>query len=298
MPDDRLAGARPGRDTTSEATRLDASSPAWRPFVSPRRYEQVASTNALLVEEARAGALEGTVLVAESQSAGRGRLGRRWLDPPGGSLLCSVLFRPRFSSEDWFLAPLVVSLAARAACAEVAGVELSCKWPNDLVALPDDLKVAGVLAEAVAEGVGGAPSALVVGIGLNCNWPDGFPPAGKEGAEIAARATSLDRLAGGPVSKKRIEAAMLAEISARWGELNGAGDSFSQLRARLLSEYRASCATLGQMVRVEMSGGSVSGRAVAVADDGRLVVAGERGAMAVEVGDVVHLRPSGPLAER
>lgn len=291
MPDERLAGLRPGRDTTGQATRPVAPSPVWRPFCSPERLAEVPSTNLALAERAKEGAPEGTVLLAESQSAGRGRLGRRWLDPPGGSILCSLLFRPRLPLEEWFLAPMAVSLAARAACEQVAGAETACKWPNDLVSLPDGLKLAGVLAETVGETPGSAPRALVVGIGLNCNWPADFPPAGLEGDELATRATSLDRLTGRPVDKSALEAALLSEVARRWHPLAEAG--LAPGKAALLSEFRAACATLGQQVRVELPTGAVEGEALAIEEDGRLRVATEVGEATFGVGDVVHLRPKG-----
>src|SRR5579875_1841362 len=82
----------------------------WRPFRTPVRLEEIGSTNTELVARARAGAPEGTVLLAERQTAGRGRLGRRWLDHPGGSVLCSVLFRPAWPTDRLFLAGWVVAL--------------------------------------------------------------------------------------------------------------------------------------------------------------------------------------------
>src|SRR5580698_1491786 len=109
-----------------------------------RRFEQVDSTNTYLRAEARLGAPEGVVAVADHQSAGRGRLDRRWEAPAGSSLLMSVLFRPEFDPAELHLCTAAVALAAVAACREVAGVEAVLKWPNDL--LVGDLKLAGVLA--------------------------------------------------------------------------------------------------------------------------------------------------------
>lgn len=277
-------------DTTGQAICPPPESPVWLPFVTPERLGEVTSTNALLAERAAEGAPEGTVLIAESQTAGRGRLGRSWLDPAGGSLLCSILFRPEFGPTDWFLALTTVSLAAGAACAEVTGAEVACKWPNDLVS-PEGRKLAGVLAEAVAPPRPGERGGLVVGIGLNCNWPPDFPPRDEEGAEIAARATSLDRLVGAPVDNAALAERLLQLVAERWGELSRPA-SFTAAKGRLLSDYRKACATLGQRVRVELPGSVIEGRAVAVGDDGYLVVATEEGERAVGVGDVIHLRAS------
>src|SRR4051812_27340870 len=109
-----------------------------------------------------AGAPEGLAAVADHQTAGRGRLGRAWVAPPGASLLLSVLFRPDLAPERLHLTTAAVALAAAEACEAVAGVLPVLKWPNDL--LVGDRKLAGVLAESRLP-------AVVVGIGLNVNWP-------------------------------------------------------------------------------------------------------------------------------
>ena len=126
-------------------------------FADVRRFPSIDSTNRYLLDEARAGAPEGVVAVADHQTAGRGRLGRRWEAPAGTNLLASVLLRPDLRAEERHLASAVVCLAGRQAARQVAGVTLAVKWPNDLVA-PDGRKVAGVLAEAdlsEATGTGG-----------------------------------------------------------------------------------------------------------------------------------------------
>ena len=111
-----------------------------------RRFEEIDSTNAYLRREARAGAPEGVVAVADHQSAGRGRMDRRWESPPGASLLVSVLFRPEFDPSELHLCTAALALAAAEACRRVAGVDAVIKWPNDL--LVGNAKLAGVLAEA------------------------------------------------------------------------------------------------------------------------------------------------------
>lgn len=221
------------------------------------RLDETGSTNDDLVRMARDGAPAGTVLVADHQTAGRGRLDRRWEAPPGANLLASLLFRPGDAAPHrctW-----TVALAARAACASCAGVTPVLKWPNDL--LVDGRKLAGILAESV-------DGAVVVGIGLNVAWaPDG---ATYLAAESSARPSPSDVLA-----------AMLAEID----RLSAAG------APALAAEYRGALATIGTEVRVERTGlGPLHGRAVDVLDDGRLVVATVDGDVAVFAGDVVHLR--------
>src|SRR5580693_5772274 len=140
-----------------------------------RRFAEIDSTNTYVLDQARLGAAEGLVAVAEHQSAGRGRLDRRWESPPGASLLVSVLFRPDLDPSELHLCTAAMALAAAEACRQVAGVGPVLKWPNDV--LVNEEKLAGVLAEASFDrdpgldaGAGGVV-AVVVGLGLNIDWP-------------------------------------------------------------------------------------------------------------------------------
>jgi BirA family biotin operon repressor/biotin-[acetyl-CoA-carboxylase] ligase len=244
------------------------------------------STNSELAARAAAGAPEGTVLLADRQTAGRGRLGRRWVDHPGGSVLCSILFRPAWAAERWHLAGWVVALAAIDAVREETGVECRCKWPNDLLA-PDGKKLAGVLAE-----VNPPTHALVVGIGINCNWPEEFPAPGQPDAqEIAARATSLDRITGRRVDRDALAEAMLRHVARRWPPLDpSARVPDARAAAALAREYRVACSTIGSLVNVELPSEQVSGRALDIDDGGRLLVDVGSCIRTIETGDVVHLR--------
>ena len=132
-----------------------------------RWLDEVDSTNTSVRDQARQGAAEGLVVVADHQTAGRGRLDRTWESPPGANLLASVLLRPQCEAADVHLCTEAVALAAADACREVAGVEPVLKWPNDL--LVGGRKLAGVLAEA--EFSGGTLVAVIVGIGINVAWP-------------------------------------------------------------------------------------------------------------------------------
>ena len=116
-------------------------------FTDIRRFDSIDSTNRYLLDEARRGAPDGVVAVADHQSAGRGRLGRSWEAPPGSNLLLSVLLRPDLPVGDRHLASAAVALAAAEAVDAVTGVRVGIKWPNDLLG-PDGRKLAGVLAEA------------------------------------------------------------------------------------------------------------------------------------------------------
>jgi BirA family biotin operon repressor/biotin-[acetyl-CoA-carboxylase] ligase len=238
-----------------------------------RWFEEIDSTNSYLRDQARLGAPEGLVAVADHQTAGRGRLDRRWESPPGANLLASVLLRPRCDPDDLHLGTGALALAARDACAQVAGVEARLKWPNDL--LVGGAKVAGVLAEV--EFAGGPPAAVVAGIGLNVAWP---------GPEEAG-GTCLDDVGGAaqPVDKKILLGALLEALGPRRAQLEEAVG-----RRELADEVRRHCATLGREVRVSLPAEEVTGRAVAIDDEGRLVVETASGTRLISAGDVVHLR--------
>jgi BirA family transcriptional regulator, biotin operon repressor / biotin---[acetyl-CoA-carboxylase] ligase len=244
----------------------------WAGTWDVRRFDEIDSTNAYLRGEARRGAREGVVAVADHQSAGRGRLDRRWEAPAGASLLASMLFRPEFDPAELHLLTAAVALAAAEACREVAGVGPVVKWPNDL--LVGEAKLAGVLAEA--EFVDPAAGAVVVGIGLNVDWPG---PDGVEG-------TCLRDLSGGPVDRAVLLDALLSALSTRRGMLDTAPG-----RREVAAELRERCATLGRRVRVELAAEAVVGVAVEVDDAGHLVVRTATGTRTVSAGDVVHLRP-------
>jgi len=234
-------------------------------------FDQIDSTNTYVREQARDGTPEGLVVVADHQTAGRGRLGRRWETPPGVNLLASVLLRPNIDPAALHLCTTAVALAAMDACQEVAGVGAVLKWPNDL--LVDGAKLAGILAEA--EFAGADLAAVVVGIGINVGWP-GPPEAG---------GTSLEAAAGSPVDRRVLLHALLAALGQHRSQLD-----FSAGRRALAEEGRRRCATLGQHVRVTLEAEVITGRAVAVDDSGRLVVETPTGSRRVTAGDVVHLR--------
>jgi BirA family transcriptional regulator, biotin operon repressor / biotin---[acetyl-CoA-carboxylase] ligase len=229
-----------------------------------RWFDSLDSTNRYLLDEARRGAPEGLVVVADYQTAGRGRRDRGWVAAPGASLLVSVLLRPSLTPERTPLVAMACGVAMAEAVARVAGFAPGLKWPNDLVV--NDRKLAGILAEADGD-------AVVVGAGVNVEWWD-FPP------ELAETATACNVEAGHPVDRRDLLESFLAELDRRSGDLDG-----------VVEEYRARLATLGRRVRVERSGGDLVGRAVGVGGTGELRLEDDHGAVVeVHVGDVVHLR--------
>jgi BirA family transcriptional regulator, biotin operon repressor / biotin---[acetyl-CoA-carboxylase] ligase len=282
--------------------------------------EVTGSTNADLLARAAAGAAEGTVLAAEQQSAGRGRLGRAWVAPPRAALTFSVLLRPRDvprARHVWL--PLLAGLATAEAVRAAARVDARLKWPNDVLAGAGNAlaggsgpaaaggqaspaaaggqaspaaaggqagmgvppgKLGGILAEATAD-------AVVIGIGLNVSTEPGeLPPPGP--GSLAA--TSL-RAAGSPSPDRGVLlAAILAAFERRYRAWSSAfGDPE---RSGLRADYTRLCATIGSRVRVELPGGGrLAGLATGVDADGRLLVRTARGAdVPVAAGDVVHVR--------
>jgi BirA family biotin operon repressor/biotin-[acetyl-CoA-carboxylase] ligase len=237
------------------------------------------STNADLLVRAASGEPEGAVLVAEQQSAGRGRLGRAWVSPPRVALTFSVLLRPApvpRARLGWL--PLLAGVAVAAAVRDVAAVDAQLKWPNDVLAGPG--KLAGILAEAAGE-------AVVVGIGVNVSTERAELPPPGPGALAATslrleRAQSLDRTV--------LLAEILAGLERRyraWSQVFGDTE-----RSGLRADYTALCATLGRRVRVELPGGRLlDGLAAGVDADGRLLVSVPPDPdLPVAAGDIVHLR--------
>ena len=224
------------------------------------------STNAEALRLAAAGEPEGLVVVADAQTAGRGRLGRSWWAEPGTALLASWLVRPLLAPERRPLLSLVAGVAAANAVRAGGGVTVRLKWPNDL--LLEGRKLGGILAESDASG------AVVVGLGLNVRQ-ETFPD------ELRDTATSL--VAGGGRAPERawLLAATLSGFGARMASPEDA-----------LADYRDLCATLGERVRVERNDAeALEGEATEITDSGALVVSTPSGPVTVAAGDVVHLRP-------
>jgi BirA family transcriptional regulator, biotin operon repressor / biotin---[acetyl-CoA-carboxylase] ligase len=227
------------------------------------------------------------VLVAEEQTAGRGRLGRTWVAPPGAALTFSMLLRPAWvptGKLGWL--SLLAGVSVATALRSVAGVEAALKWPNDVLA--GGSKLAGILAEASGD-------AVVIGIGLNVSTtPDELPPRGP-GSLPATSVYAEGLRTGRPVVLDRVQllSGILLAFERRcvtWRNDHG------KIRA-IRPEYRELCTTVGRDVRVEQPGGQVlSGRAVDVDSDGRLVVLvpspapGAPARVAVAAGDVIHVR--------
>jgi BirA family biotin operon repressor/biotin-[acetyl-CoA-carboxylase] ligase len=237
-----------------------------------RVVAEVPSTNAVVAAEARAGAAEGLVVVAERQTAGRGRLGRTWETPTRAGLTFSMLLRPSAPPAVWSLASLFVATAVVEAVRGVAHVDATVKWPNDVLT-PSGGKVAGLLAEA-------ADGALVVGVGLNVSTRRDELPVATATSLAVEGARSLDRA----VLLKEILRAVERRYRT-WIGANGAPEA-------VLPPYREICETIGRHVRLELPGGAaVTGTVTGVDDAGRVVVRDYAGLERPwAAGDVVHLR--------
>ena len=235
-------------------------------------HESVGSTNDLAFAAASRGAGEVHAVVADEQTAGRGRRGRAWQAPSGSSLLVSLLLRPTVAPARWGLLPLLVGEAlSRVVAPLVPRCSVGLKWPNDV--LVDGRKAAGILVEA-RHGV------VVVGMGVNVDWRGVARP------DELAGAVSLAEAAGGQVDRWRLLAAFVGVFSRAYRGWSSDPGGF-------LSAYRGVCATLELEVAVQLADGTVRGRAVEVDDDGALLVetnAGDR--VPCVAGDVVHVRPT------
>jgi BirA family transcriptional regulator, biotin operon repressor / biotin---[acetyl-CoA-carboxylase] ligase len=238
---------------------------------------ETGSTNADLAAAARAGASPGTVLVADYQSAGRGRLGRTWTAPPGTSVAMSVLVRPEgIEPPRWTWVPLLAGIAVADGIRAVAHLPALLKWPNDV--LLGGRKLCGILAERIETRHG---PACVVGIGINVGQqlPDLPTPTATSLAIAAAEAGST------VPPRTALIAAVLAELELLIRRWEAAGDDAATVRG-----YAERSDTLGRRVRVELGERSVQGVAEAVDRDGRLVVRTDAGIEVLGAGDVVHVR--------
>lgn len=239
---------------------------------------EAGSTNTDLIARSKEGAPEGTVLVTEHQTAGKGRLGRGFTTPARVALTFSVLVRPSVPSDRLGWVSPMMGLAAVAAVREVTGVEAALKWPNDVLVPGEerDGKLAGILAEADfsdADQLG-----IVVGMGLNVAQTREQLPV--------ENATSLLAEGAPGISRDELLTTVLAGFERRYAAWVQAGGDPEA--SGLAAEYRDVCVTLGRPVRVHLPGDHLlEGTATGVDAQARLLVAGR----ALSAGDVVHVRP-------
>ncbi len=272
VPEGRAGSAGPEPDY--EPRRLSEALFGCR-FSRPLIVDSIGSTNTALYELARCGEPEGLVLVAEEQSAGRGRLDRRWVSPKGKSVLVSFLVRAGIDPQLAGLLNAAAGLAVREAVEAAAGISVGLKWPNDVVW--EEKKLGGILTESGADRAG--QRFWVVGIGLNVNWErSDFPH------DIAETASSLFLASGSRMDRTALLAGVALSLDRLVGKLESDPGS-------LLEAYKAALTTLGRRVRARLVGEVVEGVAEDIDDKGDLVVATDSGERrGITAGDITELR--------
>jgi BirA family biotin operon repressor/biotin-[acetyl-CoA-carboxylase] ligase len=233
------------------------------------------STQRLARERARAGAPEGTIVIAEAQTAGRGRLGRSWHSPPGTNLYCTVLVRPPRPPAVVPQLALVAGVAVADAVRETIARAPSIKWPNDV--LVDGRKVAGILTEM--EGEAERVTFVLIGIGVNVNLKAAAFPE-----ELAQTATSLRVASGAAVDRMAFAARLLAALEARYGQFLAGG--FAAIRPA----FEATAFLTGREVRVSGADAALRGRVSGVDDDGALLLVTDTGGTTRVLAGEVTLR--------
>lgn len=273
-----VSDEHPTSDLTVErvVTLLDGRS-SWP---APLIVASTGSTNEDLTRLAQEGAPEGTCVAADEQTAGRGRLDRTWVSPPGAGLWASVLIRPGDVPPDrltWL--PLVAGVAASDALKEASSVRAELKWPNDLVAIAaacggsDGPRKLGGILSALLPDAGGEGPAVVLGIGINVNMG---------GMDLPITQATSVLLEGGRLDRSDLLAALLLALESRLAQWRAGDDQVKR-------DYRDRCATIGRLVEVDLPGGrQLSGVVSGIDDDGHLVVSDGEATTTITAGDVVH----------
>jgi BirA family biotin operon repressor/biotin-[acetyl-CoA-carboxylase] ligase len=239
-----------------------------------RVFTETTSTNDVVEKLAQDGVREGVVVFAESQTRGRGRLGRVWTSPPGKGLWFSVLLRPKLRPQSVTQLTIAAATAVERALRHETGLALDIKWPNDLLA--GGRKLVGILTELNAEL--DHVKYVILGIGVDVNldaaaWP----------AELRRVATSLKLETGRPWNRAGLAAAILRELDRDYARL-GAGD-FRGVAA----EWERRCATIGRNVTIQIGDRRIQGRAEALDDDGALLIRTQHGRIERIIGGDVTL---------
>jgi BirA family biotin operon repressor/biotin-[acetyl-CoA-carboxylase] ligase len=246
----------------------EAAGASW----SVRLLPTAGSTNAVAAQEPVA----GSIVVADHQTAGRGRLDRQWETPPGTALTFSLVVDPGLPDQDWPVLPLAVALAVADGVRRATGLRPQLKWPNDLLlgtSGGEERKVAGILLERVTSPDPAGRPLAIIGIGINVALSEDQLPV--------PTATSL-AIAGADADRTAVFGAVARELATILAALSASPRT-------VLDRYRAECSTVGREVEVHLPDGEIfAGTAEAVDERGRLVVAGR----AVGAGDVVHVRPA------
>ncbi len=236
----------------------------------------VDSTNAFAMELAEKGAVHGTVVIAESQTRGRGRMGRRWVSPPGGNIYMSIILIPPLRVKDATLLTIMAGVACCSALRNTTSLSVKIKWPNDLMV--SGKKLGGILTE-IKSGVEKIIYA-VVGIGININIKmEEFPP------DVRATATSVREEIPGEQSRAAVTAAILNELD-HWHRI-----LLTKGREPLLDEWRKFSSTLGESVKVIAGKEVFTGIADDIDGEGMLILKLPDGRLKrISTGDLTILR--------
>ena len=240
------------------------------------RFEEVTSTNAIALHLSHQGAPEGTLVVADGQTRGRGRFGREWISPSGVNLYCSYILRA--GNREWISwIPLIASLAVASAIHAETKLDTRIKWPNDV--LIDGQKVAGVLAETISDN--GVVQRVILGIGVNVNMYTASLPA-----SLHSTTTSLVEHVDDSIDRAQLLTGLTDALDAQYQRF-WTGDTSDILR-----EYVSISDTIGQRVVAHLPvGGSVEGRADGIEPDGSLRLRrGQGDIVIIRSADIVHLR--------
>jgi BirA family transcriptional regulator, biotin operon repressor / biotin---[acetyl-CoA-carboxylase] ligase len=240
-----------------------------------RVFEKTSSTNDVVEKLARDGVKEGVVVFAESQTKGRGRLGRKWLSPARKGLWFSVLLRPDLRPQAATQLTVAAATALVRAIEEQTGVQPEIKWPNDI--LIQGRKVAGVLTELSAEIDHVKHLTLGIGVDVNLSASE-FPP------ELRKLATSLKIEAGRPVPRADLAAAILRELDRDYRSI------CSQRFEEIADQWEKRCTTLGRRVAIDIGGRIVQGHAEALDQDGALLLRTQHGHLERIIGGDVTLQ--------
>ena len=259
-----------GQDYLSSRVRGDL----WKELIV---YDTVESTNDLAMSLATRGGIgHGTVLIADRQSRGKGRLGRKWETPAGMSIAMSLVLRPEIEPRDATILTLLAAVSSASAVQKTCDLPVTIKWPNDLVI--SGRKLGGILTEVRAD-----PDRLtlaVIGIGINVNEKYGDFPA-----DIQEIATSVRQICGKTHSRNDIVIQLLREFENWYGILLKKG------KTPLLDAWRRSSSTLGKKIRAVMGSGSISGIAHDIDDNGMLIIRMSSGELRkISSGDITHIR--------
>jgi BirA family biotin operon repressor/biotin-[acetyl-CoA-carboxylase] ligase len=239
-----------------------------------RVFEETTSTNDVIEKLARDGVKEGAVVFAESQTKGRGRLGRKWMSPARKGLWFSILLRPEMRPQEATQLTVASATALRRAIKAVTGLSADIKWPNDL--LIGGKKVAGILTELSAEV--DRVRHVILGVGVDVNLDaDEFP------AELRNIATSLRIEAGREISRAELATEILRELDVDYARIGGG--KFSTVA----DEWEGGCTTIGKKVSVQMGVRLIRGCAESLDDDGALLVRTEHGHLERIIGGDVTL---------